>query len=64
MWDGFSDVVPIQGAVVAAVLLGVSVFKIVRGARGSEAATWNTIGIICFIYLFAAAGWLLLGNPG
>jgi len=63
MFDGYLELLPIQGAVVALALLAVAIVKIVRGVRGSEAITWNTIGVICFLYLFTAAAWIAMGRP-
>jgi hypothetical protein len=62
MFDGYLALLPIQGGIVAAVLLAIAIFKVVRGVHGSEAFTWNTIGIICFLYLFTSAAWLAFGG--
>jgi hypothetical protein len=62
MFDGYLALLPIQGAIVAAVLLAIAIFKVVRGVHGSEAVTWNTIGIICFLYLFTSAAWFAFGG--
>lgn len=59
MFDGYLALLPIQGAIVAAVLLAIAIFKVVRGVHGSEALTWNTIGVICFLYLFTSAAWIV-----
>ena len=59
MWDGSSDIAPIQGAVVAAVFLVISVIKIMRGVSGSEAILWNAIGFFTFFYLFIGAAWIV-----
>lgn len=63
MGDGYLELLPIQGAVVAVVLLVVSIVKVVRGVTGTEALTWNTIGIVCLLYLFTGATWYALGQP-
>lgn len=63
MGEGYLELLPIQGAVVAVVLLGVSMVKVVRGISGTEAFTWNTIGIVCLLYLFTGATWFALGQP-
>lgn len=63
MFDGYMALLPIQGAVVAVVLLGVALVKVFRGARGTESITWNTIGIVCLLYLFTSAAWLAMGQP-
>ena len=63
MGEGYLELLPIQGAVVAVVLLGVSITKVVRGISGTEAITWNTIGIVCLLYLFTGATWYALGQP-
>ena len=63
MWDGYLVLLPIQGAVVAVVFLIIAVVKNARGMKGSEAFTWNTIGIVCFLYLFTSAAWIAFGSP-
>jgi hypothetical protein len=62
MGDGYLSLVPIQGAIVAAVFLVIAVVKNYRGMKGTEALTWNTIGIVCFLYLFTSAAWLAMGS--
>ena len=64
MFDGYSALLPIQGAIVAVVLLPVAIVKVVRGVQGTEALTWNTIGIVSLLYLFTSAAWLAMGQPG
>ena len=61
MGDGYLELLPIQGAVVACVFLSISIVKVVRGTGGIEAFTWNTIGIVCLLYLFTHATWFVLG---
>lgn len=63
MGDGYLALLPIQGAVVAVVLLVVSIVKVVRGITGTESLTWNTVGIVCLLYLFTGATWYALGQP-
>jgi hypothetical protein len=63
MFDGYSALLPIQGAIVAVVLLPISIVKVVRGVRGTEALAWNTIGIVSLLYLFSTAAWYALGQP-
>ena len=63
MFDGYSALLPIQGAIVAVVLLPVAIVKVVRGVQGTEALTWNTIGIVSLLYLFTSAAWLAMGQP-
>ena len=63
MFDGYSALLPIQGAIVAVVLLPISIAKVVRGVQGTEALTWNTIGIVSLLYLFTSAAWLAMGPP-
>jgi len=63
MGDGYLSLVPIQGAIVAAVFLVIAIVKVSRGVRGKEALTWNSVGVVCFLYLFTSAAWLAMGNP-
>lgn len=63
MFDGYTTLLPIQGGIVAAVLLVIAVYKIIKGIHGSDAVTWNTIGIISFLYLFTTAAWFGFGQP-
>jgi len=44
--------VPLQGAIVAAVFLGIGIYKVVHGVSGVESVKWNAIAIGCAIYLF------------
>ena len=62
MWDGMPSVLPIQGAVVAAVFCAIAFGKVLRGVRGSDAIVWNAVGIITLIYLFTSAAWLATGG--
>jgi hypothetical protein len=62
MWDGMPDVMPIQGAIVAAVFCAIAFWKVIRGVRGSEAIIWNTVGVITLIYLFTSVAWLITGE--
>ena len=62
MWDGMPSVLPIQGAVVAAVFCVVAFWKVVRGVRGSDAIVWNAVGIITLLYLFGSVAWLATGG--
>jgi hypothetical protein len=62
MWDGMPDVLPIQGAIVAAVFCAIAFWKVIRGVRGSEAIIWNTVGVITLIYLFTSVAWLITGG--
>lgn len=59
MFDGYAELLPIQGGIVAAVLLVVALVKLSRGAQGSDRFTWNTIGIVSFLYLFVATAWFV-----
>ena len=63
MFDGYAALLPIQGAIVAVVLLPVAIVQVVRGVQGTEALTWNTIGIVSLLYLFTSAAWLAMGQP-
>jgi hypothetical protein len=63
MGDGYLALLPIQGAIVAAVFLVIAVAKNFRGMEGKEALTWNTIGVVCFLYLFTSAAWIAMGSP-
>ena len=62
MWDGMPDVLPVQGAIVAAVFLGIAFVKVFRGAKGSEAIIWNTVGIVTLLYLFTSVAWFATGG--
>lgn len=62
MWDGMPSVLPIQGAIVAAVFCVIAFWKVVKGARGSEAVIWNTVGIVTLLYLFTSAAWIASGS--
>jgi len=66
MFDGYTELLPIQGAVVALALLVIAIVKVIRGVHGKEALTWNTIGIVSFLYLFGSAAWIVSGGapPG
>jgi hypothetical protein len=63
MFDGYTALLPIQGAIVALVFLPIAIVKVVRGAEGTDAVTWNTIGIVSALYLFSTAAWFALGQP-
>jgi hypothetical protein len=64
MFDGYLELLPIQGGIVAAVLLVITIVKIKQGVRGTDAITWNAIGLVCFLYLFVTAAWFAFGgNP-
>lgn len=63
MFDGYSALLPIQGAIVAVVLLPIAIVKVVRGVQGTDALAWNTIGIVSLLYLFSTAAWYALGQP-
>lgn len=60
MFDGYSALLPIQGAIV---LLPIAIVKVVRGVQGTDALAWNTIGIVSLLYLFSTAAWYALGQP-
>jgi hypothetical protein len=63
MFDGYTALLPIQGAIVALTLLPIALVKVLRGARGPDAVIWNTIGIVSLLYLFSSAAWFALGQP-
>ena len=52
MFDGYLLLVPLQGAVIAAIFLFIAISKVFRGASGVESVKWNAISIGCAIYLF------------
>ncbi len=52
VFDGYLLLVPLQGAIVAAVFLGIGIYKVVHGVSGVESVKWNAIAIGCAIYLF------------
>ena len=52
MFDGYLLLLPLQGAIVAAVFLGIGIYKVVQGDSGVESVKWNAIAIGCAIYLF------------
>ena len=52
MFDGYLLLVPLQGALVAAVFLGIGIYKVVQRDSGVESVKWNAIAIGCAIYLF------------
>lgn len=58
MWDGMPEVLPIQGAMVAAVFCVIAFWKVIRGVRGTDAILWNTVGIVTLLYLFTSAAWI------
>ena len=62
MWDGMPEVLPIQGAIVAAVFCAIAFWKVIKGVHGSEAIIWNTVGIVTLIYLFTSAAWIASGS--
>lgn len=62
MWDGMPEVLPIQGAIVAAVFCVIAFWKVVRGVRGTDAIIWNTVGIVTLLYLFSSAAWIASGS--
>jgi hypothetical protein len=62
-FDGYLALLPIQGAIVAVVFLVIAIVKVSRGVKGTEALTWNIIGIVCFLYLFTSAAWIAMGSP-
>lgn len=63
MSNGYFTLMPIQGAIVAAVFLVIAVVKNYRGIKGKDALKWNAIGILCFLYLFTSATWIAMGSP-
>ena len=62
MWDGMPEVLPIQGAMVAAVFCVMAFWKVIRGVRGTDAILWNTVGIVTLLYLFTSAAWIASGR--
>ena len=58
MWDGMPAVLPIQGAIVAAVFLIIAFVKVFRGVRGTDAILWNAVGVITLLYLFTSVAWI------
>ncbi len=64
MFDGYLELLPIQGGLVAAVFLVVAVYRILKGASGRNAVKWNAIGIISLLYLFTIGAWFAFGQPG
>ena len=62
MWDGMPSVLPVQGAIVAAVFCAIAFRKVVRGVSGSEAILWNTVGVVTLLYLFSSAAWIASGS--
>lgn len=52
MFDGYLLLVPLQGAIITAVFLGIGIYKVVQGVSGVESVKWNAIAIGCAIYLF------------
>lgn len=60
MFDGYLVLLPIQGAVVAAVFMIIAITKVFRGASGTAAIKWNTIAIGCFLYLLIYGVWFAL----
>jgi len=64
MWDGMPDVLPIQVAIVALVVLVTAFAKISRGVSGSDALIWNTVGIITLLHLFTNIAWFASGGFG
>jgi hypothetical protein len=43
MFDGYLVLLPIQGAIVAAVFMIIGITKVFRGASGTDAIKWNAI---------------------
>lgn len=64
MFDGYVELLPLQGGLVAAVFLVVAVYRILKGAAGRNAVKWNAIGIISLLYLFTIGAWFAFGQPG
>ncbi len=64
MFDGYVELLPLQGGLVAAVFLVVAVYQILKGAAGRNAVKWNAIGIISLLYLFTIGAWFAFGQPG
>ena len=62
MWNGMPTVVPIQGAIVAAVFLIIAFVKVFRGVRGTDAILWNTVGVVTLLYLFTSVAWIAFGG--
>ena len=62
MWSGMPAVVPIQGAIVAAVFLVIAFVKVFRGVRGTNAILWNAVGIVTLLYLFTSVAWVASGG--
>ena len=60
MFDGYLVLLPIQGAIVAAVFMVIGIAKVFRGTSGTEAIKWNAIAIGCFLYLFSYGTWFAL----
>ncbi len=60
MFDGYLVLLPIQGAIVAAVFMIIGITKVFRGASGTDAIKWNVIAIGCFLYLFSYGTWFAL----
>lgn len=52
MFDGYLKLVPLQGAIIAAIFLGIGIYKVVQGVSGVESVKWNATAIGCAIYLF------------
>lgn len=64
VFDGYAELLPIQGGIVAAVFLVISVYQILKGAAGPRAIKWNVIGVISLLYLFTIGAWFAFGQPG
>ena len=62
MWNGMPTVVPIQGAIVAAVFLIIAFVKVFRGVRGTDAILWNAVGVVTLLYLFTSVAWIAFGG--
>ncbi len=62
MWNGMPTGLPIQGLIVATVFCVIAFRKVMKGARGSEAIIWNTVGILTLLYLFTSAAWIASGS--
>ena len=62
VWDGMPAVLPIQGAIVAAVFLIIAFVKVFRGVRGTDAILWNAVGVITLLYLFTSVAWIASGG--
>ena len=62
VWDGMPAVLPIQGAIVAAVFLVIAFVKVFRGVRGTDAILWNAVGVITLLYLFTSVAWIASGG--